>query len=220
MFSKEFLTNDIPVLSLNDTGSFALSQMGEYKLKHLPVVERENYAFLVSEKDIFAMDNPDDKLHEATFFTPCAGEQTSILDIIRIVNEYKLTLLPVIDSEGKYKGAILLDDLIEKIGDLCNVRIEGSIIALELNSLDYILSQIIHLVEQNNARVLNVFSYMEEQTSKQILILKIDLEDASNVIRSLERFNYPVKYYAQKQMISNEVLRNRFDELMHYLETL
>jgi alpha-D-ribose 1-methylphosphonate 5-triphosphate diphosphatase PhnM len=108
--------------------------------------------------------------------------------------------------------------LTEKLNDISNSGNEGAFIVLEINPRDYLLSQIIHLVEQNNANVIHVFSYMEEETSKQIVILKIDLEDASPVLRSFERFNYTVRYYIQKQMLSDETMRNRLDELMYYIE--
>lgn len=218
MFSKEFLTSEIPALELDDTGLFALSQLEDYKLKHLPVVNEGKYIFLLSEKDIFQMKNMEDSIESLSIFAPYAEESTSILDVIRLINKYQLSILPVANSSGEYLGTITLNNLLEKIGELCNINVEGAIIALELNPNEYSLSQIIHLMEQNNARILNIFSFIEEETSKQILILKINLEDASNVVRSLERFNYPVKYYAQKQLICDETMRDRLDELMYYLE--
>ena len=102
--------------------------------------------------------------------------------------------------------------------EISNLGNEGAWIVLEVNPGDYVLSQIIHLVEQNNARVLHVFSYLEEETSRQVILLKTDLEDASNVVRSLERFDYRVLYASQKQGLTDEILRNRVDELMYYLE--
>jgi hypothetical protein len=108
--------------------------------------------------------------------------------------------------------------LIKKLNELSNMGNEGALIVLEINPQDYLLSPLVHLVEQNNAKVLHVFTYMEEETSKQIIILKIDLEDASPVLRSLERFDYKVRYSGQKQEFNDEVLRNRLNELMYYLE--
>jgi hypothetical protein len=107
--------------------------------------------------------------------------------------------------------------LTEKLDESSNVGNEGAWIVLEVNPDDYVLSQIVHLAEQNNAKVLHVFSYMEEETSKQLILLKIDLEDASAVLRSFERFNYTVRYYWQKQA-NDETLHNRINELMYYLE--
>jgi CBS domain-containing protein len=218
MFSKELLTNEIPVLNLRDTGSFALSQMEDCKLKHLPVVNERKYLFLISEKDIFGMENPDDSVENRSRYAPCVSENTCILEVLQIVNHNRLTVLPVVNSKGEYLGSIPLDGLLEKLGELCNTWCKGALIALELNPQDYSLSQMIHLVEQNNAKVLNVFSFIEEKTNKQIVLLKIDLEDASYVLRSLERFNYSVRYYSQKQMLTDDIMRSRLNELMFYLE--
>ena len=106
----------------------------------------------------------------------------------------------------------------EILNEMSNAGLEGALIAVELNQEEFVLSHIIRLIEDNRARVLSFFSYMDEETGKPILLFKIDLEDASPVIRSLERFNYPVKYYRQKQMLPDEVLKDRVDELLHYIE--
>jgi hypothetical protein len=107
--------------------------------------------------------------------------------------------------------------LTEQLDESSNVGNEGAWIVLEVNPDDYVLSQIIHLVEQNNANVLHVISYRDEETSKQLILLKIDLEDASTVLRSFERFNYTVLHHWQKQT-NDESLHNRINELMYYLE--
>jgi hypothetical protein len=106
----------------------------------------------------------------------------------------------------------------EILNEMNNAGSEGALIAVELDQQEFVLSHIIHLIEDNRARVMSFFSYMDEETGKLILLFKIDLEDASPVIRSLERFNYPVKYYRQKQMLPDEVLKQRVDELIHYIE--
>jgi hypothetical protein len=106
----------------------------------------------------------------------------------------------------------------KKLNEFSNMGNEGALIVLEINTRDYMLSQIVHLIEQNNAKVLHVFSYLEEKTSKQIVIIKIDLEDASPVLRSLERFNYTVRFHLQQQVLSDETLQNRLGELLYYLE--
>ena len=106
--------------------------------------------------------------------------------------------------------------LFRKLNEAGNMGNEGTIIALEMAPQEYLLSQIAHLIEQNEAKLLSVFSYMDE--GKQIVLLKIDLEDASAVLRSLERFNYTVINSFQKEMRTTDTIRNRIDELMHYLE--
>jgi len=218
MFSKEFSTKEIPSLNLDDSGSIVLTQMEDFKLKHLPVVNEGNYICLISEKDIFQMQNPDCPIKDITIFAPYVGEESSVLDVLRIMNKNRLTLLPVVNLDGEYKGAITQSRLLEQLDELCNKDFDGALIALEVNPQEYSLSQIIHLAEQNNANVLSMFSYIEEETSKQIVLLKIDLEDASPILRSFERFNYTIKYHTQKQGLNDETMQNRLSELMYYLE--
>ncbi|MDL2256935.1 hypothetical protein LJC06_01860 [Bacteroidales bacterium OttesenSCG-928-I14] len=111
-----------------------------------------------------------------------------------------------------------LNDTITQLNNLTPLNSEGSWIALEISPQDFLLSHMTHTVEQNSARVVCVFPYWEEETSKTLLLVKIDLEDASNVIRSLERFDYTVRYCFQRKAITDETARERLDELMYYLE--
>lgn len=63
---------------------------------------------------------------------------------------------------------------------------------------DYSMTDIARLIEANNAHVLSLLSYTDKTTGRLHLIIKIDLEDVSPVIRSFERFNYTVLYYLWK----------------------
>ncbi|MDL2222744.1 hypothetical protein LJB98_01435 [Bacteroidales bacterium OttesenSCG-928-M11] len=122
----------------------------------------------------------------------------------------------LIDSENNIASRIRKK--IDEVNSISNVSLEGAWVILEILPQDYSLSQLSHLVEQNNARIMNLISFLDEETSKSFLALKLDLEDASNVVRSLERFDYLVKYLIQKQSLTDETMKNRLDELMFYLE--
>jgi CBS domain-containing protein len=218
MLSKEILIKYIPVLKSTDKGGLALSLMEEYKLKHLPVVDDEKYTCLITERDVYSMENLDDHVKGLCFFAPYAQEETHILEVLRIMSLDKLTLLPVIDLEGKFAGAITLPVLVEKLAEITNAGSNGALIAIELNPQDYDLSSIIRLVESNNSKVLSLFSYPVEETAKLIVILKIDSEDVSAVLRSFERFNYTIVYYFQNQNLTDDIQRKRLEELMYYLQ--
>jgi len=49
------------------------------------------------------------------------------------------------------------------------------------------------------------------------LIIKIDLEDVSPVIRSFERFNYTVLYYFMEKGMVDDLLQQRMEELVRYM---
>ena len=208
----------IPVLSTMDTGYYALSLMDELKLKHLPVVDAGIYSFLLSEKDIFQLPTTRSAIAKVGVFAPCVQENTSIIDVLHVMAKDKLSLLPVIDPDGKYLGAITIDILIEKLNEITNTGINGSIIALAIDSLDYNLSHIAGLAESNNAVILTLFTFPIPQTNQLTVLLKTNLEDASPLLRSLERFNYHVLYYSQKEGMVDEIMKKRLDEFMFYLE--
>ena len=218
MLSKEILIKQIPVLKSTDKGSLALSLMEEYKLKHLPVVDDGKYTCLVTERDIFSMENTENQVKGLCFFAPYVVEDAHILEVLRIMSLDKLTLLPVIDGEGRFMGAITLPVLTEKLSEITNADSTGALIAIELNPQDYDLSNIIRLIESNNSKVLCLLSYPVKETEKLVVALKIDSEDASAILRSFERFNYSVVYYFQKQSLTDDIQRNRLDELMYYLQ--
>jgi predicted transcriptional regulator len=218
MFSKDILIKEISVLKPEDSGFHALNLMDELKVKHLPVVKDGVYICLLSEKDVFERSDQDASIENTCFFAPCVKDDSSILDALQVICINRLTLLPVVGENSEYLGAITLSSLAEGLNELCNASSKGALIAIEVNPQDCVLSQIIRLMEANNATVLNLFTFLVRETGKQILLFRIDLEDASPVLRSLERFNFQVKYYLQEQMLTDETQKKRLDELMFYLE--
>ncbi len=218
MLTKEILNREIPALKSSDTGNYALSVMEDLKIAHLPVVDSGTYSYLVSDKDIFQMEDPENTIASLSIFAPCVQESTLLTEVLHIFAKDRLTLLPVIDEKGTYKGSVTTDALIGKLDEITNGGNPGSLIVLEINSLDYDLSNIARLAESNHARILTLFTYPVSLTDKLTMVLKIDLEDASPFLRSLERFNYHILYYFQKDGLVDEILKKRLDELMYYLK--
>ncbi len=217
MLSKDFLTKQVPVLKPEDSGGFSLSQMEDYKLKHLPVVSDGKYIFLAAEKDIFQMENIDSLIGNTSVYAPMVNGKAPLLEVLQVMSKESLTVLPVVE-DGNYLGAITLSTLVDKLAEATQAASHGALIAIEMNSQDYGLSQLSYLIESNNAKILSLMSYPVEETSKLAVLIRIDLEDASPVLRSLERFNYRVLYYAQKEGLADDIMRRRLDELMYYLE--
>ncbi|MDL2322472.1 CBS domain-containing protein [Bacteroidales bacterium OttesenSCG-928-A17] len=218
MFCEEILTKEVPTLTKNTKGSQALGIMGDSKLKHLPVIQDDKYLYLLSEKDLFDMNNPENEIGNISYYAPHINTKTPVFEILHIMSEDKLSFLPVIDDNGKYVGGVTLPALIEKLDEICNAGYHGASIGIEVNGQDYVLSQLVHLVESNNAHIQSLLSFPIKETGKQILLLKVDLEDASPILRSLERFDYRVRFCIQEQGLTDETIKKRLDELMYYIE--
>ncbi|MDR1879632.1 MAG: CBS domain-containing protein [Tannerellaceae bacterium] len=218
MLVKDFITKEIPVLKISDTVKFALSVMDDLKLRHLPLVTGGNYRCLVSEKDLLEMPDLLAAVGEPVLFAPSVRENGHLHEIIARMARYHLCLLPVVSAEGRYLGSVTGDKLIHALAGLCNAEASGSVIVLEVLPQDYMLSDIARIVENNNAHIMNLFSAMDEGSSGLLAItIKIDLEDATPVIRSFERFNYKVLYHFMEAGMVDEVLQRRMNELLYYM---
>ena len=105
MLVKDFITKEIPVLKSFDTGEYALALMDDFKLKHLPLLSENIYRCLVSEKDLLAMPDPTAIIGDPVLFSPSVQEDTHIYEALALVTRYQLSLLPVVSTEGEYRGA-------------------------------------------------------------------------------------------------------------------
>ena len=95
---------------------------------------------------------------------------------------------------------------------------EHSLIILDVAVKDYTLSEIARLVEDNNARIINLDTLPLEGGVNLLVSLKMDIIDISAVLRSFERYSYNVIYYFMKDGKMNETYEDRLKELMHYLD--
>ena len=150
-------------------------------------------------------------------FAPAIQEDVNLHAALTMMTRYRLHLLPVVDPEGVYTGAITREKMLEALAELCNADTAGSVIVLEMLPQDYALTDIARIVESNNAHIINLLSSTDKDTGRLHITIKIDLEDASPVIRSFERFNYTILFHYMEEGIVDEVLQQRMDELLYYM---
>ncbi|MDR0750693.1 MAG: CBS domain-containing protein [Tannerellaceae bacterium] len=200
-----------------DTGGYALSMMDELKVQHLPLVDDGVYESLLSEKDLQAMPDPSAPVAGQTLFVPGIAEEGHLHEAIARMSRYRLTLLPAVDKEGKYAGVITRERLVDAVAEGCNAEAPGSVVMLEMWPQDYVLSDIARIIEANNAHLLNLLHSIERDTGRLRITVKIDLADATPVIRSFERFDYTVLCHFMEKGMADDVLLQRMDELLYYM---
>ena len=216
MLVKDFITKEIPVVKDYDTVGYALRLMDELKLKQLPLVTGEGlYRGLVEEKGLLEEPLSTMPLADVSRLEVSMQGDGSLHEALALMTRYGLSLLPVRSSGGRYVGAITQERLLEGLAEWCGADREGSVIVLELEARDYSLTELSRLVESNNAHVLSLLTHLDEQSGRWLVVLKIDLVDASPVLRSFERFNYVVRYHFMEQGVVDERLQRRMRELLY-----
>jgi hypothetical protein len=97
------------------------------------------------------------------------------------------------------------------------VKEPGGVIVLEINAIDYSLSEIAQIVEGNDAKILSFFIHQEVESNQMHVTLKINVIDLSAIIQTFVRYDYNIKaVYMDESMIQN-LYDDRYEQLMKYM---
>ncbi|MBW6459235.1 MAG: CBS domain-containing protein [Bacteroidales bacterium] len=218
MIVKEIISDEILPLRTSDTCNFAIRIMEENRVNHLPVVNESDLLGLVSDFDLVNHADLAEPIGNVrlTLLNAFISEYHHVYDAMKMITERRLSLLPVVDHRNAYAGIITLPNLIEALTTRTSVLSPGGIIVLEMADSDYSMAEIARIVESNDARILNFFVDSKPDSTLMDLTLKINADDLSLVIQTLQRYQYRIKAtFAEKDDLDE--LKERYDSLMSYL---
>jgi len=92
-------------------------------------------------------------------------------------------------------------------------------VVLQLNHNDYSLAQIAQIVEGNDAKILGTFLASNPNTTQIELSLKLNVTDLTSIIQTFNRYNYKVMGSYMKHDEEEDLLEDRYNLLMKYLNT-
>jgi acetoin utilization protein AcuB len=215
---SSLISHDLPILSLQDTGERALVLMQEYRVFHLPLVQRDNYIALVSEDDLLDWDTPEEPLSLAEFvnFRPIIFENMHPLDAARTAKEFNLSVLPIVNTHNHYMGMVTIEKLFEFITDNNAIKEHGAILILEIEQRNYSLTEVARICESNNISILSSSIKSIEHTGLLWITLKINVNDTQALVATFERFNYHVVDVFSSENREHDIQDN-FDSFMHYM---
>ena len=221
MLARELISDVVTALKTSDSGTSALSWMEVFRVKHLPIVNHREFLGLISDSDIYDLNDPDEPVgnHNLSLQKPYVKEEQHIYEVIELLSRMELTLVPVLNQEKQYLGVITQEDLTRKFAHLSAMQQPGGIIELEMNQYDYSLSEISQIVESNNGRILSLYVASSDDNARLRVTLKINLTDLTSVMETLNRYNYMVVSSHMNSEDLDEFYQERFDVLLKYLNT-
>jgi CBS domain-containing protein len=218
MKARDAINHDTPALKTSDSVEEALGALMEHHLHHLPVVDEEgDLAGVLSENRLMDASGPDDTIDTLLVGRPVSvPPEAHIFDAARSMVEHDLSTIPVADTEGHYHGLIQRHDIFDKFAQMLSTQQSGAIVALEVDPRDYALAKLVHLIEQNEGKVLAVASESPEQASGKIRVtLKLNVHDTSRIRHVLEHNGYHVVASFGE---NEEELEELVEEFVRYLE--
>jgi len=219
MQAKELISEIIPFLRVNDTGEKALTWMEIFRVSHLPIVKDQELLGVISDIDIFDFNSINEPVwkHNLSLIKPSVFEDQHINEVLNVVSNLKLTLIPVLDRQKKYLGAISMFSLLHEFGKLTAVEKEGGIIVLEMLPHDYSMANLASIVESNDAKILSSYIKTDPNKSSMEVTLKLNQLDLSSILRSFERYDYNVKAVFSDDSKLDNLYFDRFEMLLNYI---
>jgi len=206
-------------LSLSSNISTVRSTLNNLRLNCYPVAGEHKFEGLVYRDLIEHL--PDtatlNEVHDS-LLKVYAYPYEHIIDIMKKMDDSQCDFIPVIDPEQNiYIGGITLHNVFSKICKMNMIHDPGSIIVIESGVRDYHLSHIAAIIEDCKAKISGVFFNSHPDLSKVFLTIKVNVEDPSIIIKSLERHGINVvSHYIKDQ--SQDIIHRNYNYLMKYLE--
>lgn len=221
MIAKDLINYMVPPLKLTDKVAKAKLWMDELRLPELPVVDNNRFLGLLDEEILL-----NDELRYLTVEEyPLIGNECVVFEnqhyyeVLKISNIEGFRLVAVVDHLNQYLGVITTEDVVEVFARSSSVSTPGAILMLKLKIQDYSLSEISRIIESNEAKILS--SYLapnEVDPAKVSLTLKINKEDVSQIVSTLENSGYTVESSFNTAAATLDD-KERIDILMRYIKT-
>lgn len=218
MVASELISNIVVPLNLGDSIQKGLDRMNEFKVYHMPIVNGSQLLGVVTEEELH--DIRDTSLSIADkplkLLNPFVMEDTHIYDVIRLFNQFQLSLIPVLDINNNFLGSVTSSDLIKYTAEIFSLQEPGGTIVLEISNRNNSLSHMSQIVEADNAQILSSYVKFFPESTKMEVTLKINKMELSGITASFERYNYEVKAVYNTTKVDNGS-EDRYNSLMNYL---
>ena len=218
MQASTLISSSLTTLHPDDDGDRALSLMNDLRVNHLAIVRNSFYLGILSEKEILSWNKTDEFIddHLAEISAPSVLDSQHLFDIIQTVELNSLSIIPVLNEEKHYLGAITNRKLLYTIAKSTSVQSIGGMIVLQMKGNDYSMSEIARIIESNNTKILS--SYITSVPNAQImeLTLKLNKVDINAIVKDFERFNYTIIASYNKDAQEDNFLE-RYESLMRFL---
>lgn len=220
MMIQDLIKNvpEIKTLRIGNTIKEARELFIDQALVQLPIVEKRKFIGTLSF-EIIASEAEDEKIVGAfsdDFITVFINENHHPINILDIISENELLTLPIVNDEMILIGAIPINDFLKAFYENFSFHAPGGIFTLHVGTNDFDLSEIVRIIESNNAKVTTLLNHWDQRTDKLNITIKVDKLELRHIEATFQRFEYDITVHQAYDSKSNE-LQDRYNHLMKYL---
>ncbi|MGE8429247.1 MAG: CBS domain-containing protein [Sphingobacterium sp.] len=218
MLISQFLSNADFSIQNADSIQQALEKLQDMLCKELIVLNGDDYIGLVNETILLDAEDEDAPLSSIRINT--APIQLKFnqhpYDALVMATVYNSTIIPVLDQDNKYIGVSTQLDILKAISSIQSQNESGAIIVLATGLHDFSLSQIAHLVESDNCRILNCATKINLESDNIEVTIKVDKSNINALLNSFLRHNYLI-LETHNTIAAFDDTADRYQQLMNYI---
>lgn len=215
MYAERIMNLNLPFVRPEDSAAQVLSLMDEFKVRHLPLVNGEEFRGLVYEEDLMEIDSqtPMATLHARPVST---SPQCHLYDLVAQWVKAEVDAMPVV-NDGKYLGIVDAPSVLRFLAQQTHWAEKGAVIVLEVAERDLSISEIARLVESNGTKIIACTTSQSAGSSNVVVTLKLQSEDVQPVISTFQRHAYTIQTFMHAPEVEEE-MRERYDAFMRFLK--
>jgi CBS domain-containing protein len=218
MLYPNLISTPAPPLQLSDNIEFAQRLFDELKVSQWPVVEETVFKGLITEESLLdAKESNIIKDIQSELRVYKITSEEHYLEAVRIMTDRKLDVMPVTNPEGEYLGVILEKDMLAQLANFTGIHHPGGLIVLETDPIHFSPGEINRLVETNDAQITQLNTQIDETTGRLLVTIRINKPEVSDIVATLQRYDYQIAYFVGEEQYQNELRRN-FHHLLHFIE--
>ncbi|PAU92984.1 CBS domain-containing protein [Aliifodinibius salipaludis] len=218
--NKSITESDFEPLHGTDTVAAVKNRMKEVQVNALPVVDPTTQKLIGQiDRDQLSRAEDDQQISDLQMDkTVKIFEGQHIFEGVRLMLQYELNLLPLVNKEATFLGVITKQQVLEAISKMLNLEQQGSVLTIEIEPIDFSLSEIVQIIETEGAKILGVAVESPDSNHQAFEIsVKLNLKDISRVTAALKRYGYSVLSESESTVLEND-LEYRADELLKYID--
>lgn len=201
-----------------DSVKSVLGKMAEFRLAQLPVIKDDLFLGLLTDEMLIEQPNLDRNVQQAdlNYQQVHVYDTQHIYDAVLFFRIHPLAIMPVLDHQHIYLGSVTPHDLLSALSQTMSLHQPGAIIVLEMGQHDNALSHIAHMVESDNAQVLNSYVRPFADSSRLEVTIKVNKSEISSIVAAFLRHDYLVKATYNDEN-NRDDSHDRYEQLMNYI---
>jgi predicted transcriptional regulator len=159
VLAKDLLNIKFKPLKPSSSINSALAKMDAWCVNEVPVIEPSTQKLIgvVTFDELSDYSDGSESVSSASLKSPVfVYENQHLFEVARKMLEFESRLIPVTDGNETYLGIVEKKEVLEALSKMLNITTKGSVITIEMEQADFMLSELVRLIEIEEAKILGL----------------------------------------------------------------